>query len=151
MHAYVLISHHSFILYQAHVDTTATIVSRTADGDSLRLVFQLAPPTPEIPSVIQYIVPKGYVALDGASLTITHVDDAQRSFGVMLIKHTQEKITLSGKQIGAKVNVEVDMVGKYVEKSVVAALGGESGGNRVMEQMVRKVVEDVLNEKAKIA
>ena len=102
--------------------------------------------------MIQYIVPKGYVALDGASLTITHVDDSQRTFGVMLIKHTQDKITLSQKPIGAKVNVEVDMVGKYVEKSVVAALGGgegaASGGNRALEALVRKIVEDVLREKS---
>ena len=133
---------------QAHVDTTATIISSTPDGDSLRLVFQLSPPTPSIPAVIQYIVPKGYIALDGASLTITQVDDKERTFGVMLIKHTQEKITLAKKGVGSKVNVEVDMVGKYVEKSVVAALGGVTG-NSALESMVRKVVEEVVNEREK--
>lgn len=132
---------------QAHVDTTASIVSREPDGDSMRLTFKLAPPTPEIPSVLQYIVPKGYIALDGASLTITLVDDQAQTFGVMLIQHTQERITLGTKTVSERVNVEVDMVGKYVEKSVVAALGGNSGQAGIVT-LVRKVVEDVLKEKS---
>jgi riboflavin synthase len=131
---------------QAHVDTTATILSRTPDGDSIRVAFELAPPTPEVPSVLQYIVPKGYIALDGASLTVTEVDDSSRTFGVMLIQHTQERITLGTKKVGEKVNVEVDMVGKYVEKSVVAALSGEDGHTGI-NALIRKVVEDVLKEK----
>lgn len=90
---------------------------------------------------------KGYVAIDGASLTLTSVDDAQRTFGVMLIQHTQDMITLSKKTVGAKVNIEVDMVGKYVEKSVIAALGGGEGGGEGIRALVRKVVEDVLEEK----
>ncbi|KAH9947126.1 hypothetical protein B0H21DRAFT_364488 [Amylocystis lapponica] len=130
---------------QAHVDTTATLVDRTPDGDSLRLLFQLPEPTPSRPSLLPYLIPKGYVAIDGTSLTITSVDDAQRAFGVMLIKHTQEKITLSKKRIGAKVNIEVDMVGKFVEKSVRAALAG--GGSDGVRAMIEKVVEEVLAKK----
>ncbi|EMD32555.1 hypothetical protein CERSUDRAFT_161479 [Gelatoporia subvermispora B] len=129
---------------QAHVDTTATIVNREPDGDSLRLTFQLPEATPARPSLLPYIIPKGYVAIDGASLTVTGVDDAQRTFGVMLITHTQEKITLSKKPIGAKVNIEADMVGKYVEKSVHAALSGGEGPTRTL---IEKVVEDVLRKK----
>ncbi|KAI1793104.1 Lumazine-binding protein [Ganoderma leucocontextum] len=129
---------------QAHVDTTATLVDRAPDGDSLRLLFQLPEPTPERPSLLPYLIPKGYVAIDGTSLTLTVVDDARRTFGVMLIKHTQEKITLSKKPAGAKVNIEVDMVGKFVVKSVHAALGGGGGPLR---DLVEKVVEDVLVKK----
>ena len=62
----------------------------------------------------------------------------------MLIKHTQEKITLSKKPVGAKVNIEVDMVGKFVVKSVHAALGGGGGPLR---DLVEKVVEEVLVKK----
>ncbi|THH17379.1 hypothetical protein EW146_g3423 [Bondarzewia mesenterica] len=130
---------------QGHVDTTATLISKTPDGDSLRLLFQLPEPTPARPSLLPYLIPKGYVAIDGTSLTLTSVDDAQRTFGIMLIQHTQEKITLSKKDIGARVNIEVDMVGKYVEKSVVAALQG--GGGESMRSLVEKVVEDVLAKK----
>ena len=127
------------------MDGTATIVDRVPDGDSLRLTFQLPEPTPERPCLLPYIIPKGYVAIDGTSLTITGVDDTERKFGVMLIQHTQQKISLSKKEIGSKVNIEVDMVGKYVEKSVVAALGGE--GNAGLKRLIEKVVEDVLSRK----
>eukprot|EP00918_Siedleckia_nematoides_P026331 GHVU01056794.1.p1 GENE.GHVU01056794.1~~GHVU01056794.1.p1 ORF type:complete len:148 (+),score=9.72 GHVU01056794.1:380-823(+) len=128
---------------QGHVDATATVVERTSDGESLRLTFQLPEPTPSRPSLLQYLIAKGFVAIDGASLTLTQVTDSQRTFGIMLIQHTQEKITLGKKPIGATVNIEVDMVSKYVEKSVVAALSGEAGGAG-LRATVEKVVEDVL-------
>ena len=102
---------------QAHVDTTVTLADKVPDGDSVRLTFELADET-----MLPYLVPKGYVTLDGASLTLTFVDDEQRKFGVMLITHTQEKITLGKKRVGSRVNLEVDMLGKYVQKSVAAAL-----------------------------
>ena len=85
------------------------------------------------------------MTIDGASLTLTGVNDEQRTFSVMLIKHTQEMITLSKKEIGSKVNIEVDMVGKYVQKSVVAALGGS--GDESLKTLIEKVVEDVLARK----
>lgn len=127
------------------MDNTASVITRVPDGDSLRLTFQLPEATPSRPSLLPYLIPKGYVTIDGASLTITAVDNSQRTFAVMLIQHTQEKISLPRKPIGAKVNIEVDMVGKYVEKSVLAALeGGESHGIRAM---VEKVVLEVLAKK----
>ncbi|KAF9245848.1 Lumazine-binding protein [Melanogaster broomeanus] len=112
---------------QAHVDTTAIIVRREHDGDSLRLWFQLPEPTASRPSLMPYLIPKGYVAIDGASLTLTEVVDAERTFG---------------KADGAQVNIEVDMVGKYVEKSVIAALSGGGGG--AVRQLVEKTVKDVM-------
>lgn len=132
-------------IVQAHVDATANLIQRSPDGDSLRLLFRLPEATPDRPSLLHYIIPKGYVTIDGASLTVTSVDDEERTFGVMLIQHTQEKITLARKAIDAKVNIEVDMVGKYVEKSVLAALSG--GGGQAMQALVEKVVVDVLAKK----
>ncbi|KAF9469835.1 hypothetical protein BDZ94DRAFT_1278969 [Collybia nuda] len=134
---------------QAHVDGTATIVKREVDGDSLCLGFQLPEATAARPSLLAYLIPKGYVTIDGASLTLTGVDDLERTFEVMLIQHTQQKITLSKKGLGAKVNIEVDMVGKYVEKSVVAGLGGRGGDG--LRTLIEKVVEDVLAKKGIIA
>ena len=124
------------------MDGTAIIIDRVPDGDSLRLTFQVPEATRERPCLLPYIIPKGYVAIDGTSLTITGVDDDKRTFGVMLIQHTQQKITVSKKEVGSKVNIEVDMVGKYVEKSVNAALGGDG-----MKELIRQVVEDVLSSK----
>lgn len=95
--------------------------------------------------MLPYLIPKGFVAIDGTSLTLTVVEDGKRTFGVMLIRHTQEKITLGKKPVGAKVNIEVDMVGKLVEKSVEAALSG--GGSENVRRLVEKVVEDVLAKK----
>jgi len=85
------------------------------------------------------------VTIDGASLTVWFVDDSKKRFGVMLIQHTQEKITLGKKEVGSRVNIEVDMVGKYVEKSVVGALGGQGGEG--LRNLVEKVVLEVLSRK----
>ena len=94
------------------------------------------------------MIEKGYVALDGASLTITSVSDGDRTFGVMLIAHTQSKIDLAKKKVGNRVNVEVDMVGKYVEKAVQAALGGQ--GAAVFQAQVDLAVERALAKKSVI-
>ncbi|WVQ85595.1 riboflavin synthase, alpha subunit [Cryptococcus sp. DSM 104549] len=119
-------------MVQGHVDGTATIHSKIPDGDSIRFTFQLPPTT----SLLPFIIEKGYVTIDGASLTITEVDDAQRTFGIMLIAHSQEKLTLTGKEVGGTVNVEVDCVGKYVLGSVER-----------IEGMVERIVEKKLKER----
>jgi len=92
------------------------------------------------------LIPKGYITIDGTSLTLTEVDDEKRTFGIMLIQHTQQKITLGRKVIGSKVNIEVDMVGKYVEKSVRATLSGR-GGSTEWRGFIEKIVEDVFAKK----
>ncbi|WVQ75538.1 riboflavin synthase, alpha subunit [Cryptococcus sp. DSM 104548] len=97
-------------MVQGHVDGTAQILKKVPDGDSIRYTFQLPPSTTLLP----YIIEKGYVTIDGASLTVTEVDDETRTFGIMLIAHSQEKLTLTAKEVGRTVNVEADCVGKYV-------------------------------------
>ena len=83
-----------------------------------------------------YLIEKGYVTIDGASLTVTSVDDKVNTFGIMLISHSQEKLTLTGKQVGNTVNIEVDCVGKYV-----------LGSTERIEQMVERIVDRRLKEK----
>lgn len=95
---------------QGHVDTTAVIVSVTPDGNALTFRFR-----PTDKGVLVYIVEKGYVAVDGASLTVVAV--GEEWFEVMLVAYTQEKIVTAGKKQGELVNVEVDMTGKYIEVS----------------------------------
>ncbi|KAF8602296.1 Lumazine-binding protein [Ceratobasidium sp. AG-I] len=132
---------------QGHVDDTVTVLTRIPDANSLRLTFQLPNPTPTRPSLLPYLITKGYVTLDGASLTLTDVDDKAQTFSIMLIAHTREKITLANKPVGARVNVEVDMVGKYVGRAVLSALGG-SGGEpgegivKLVERIVHKAVAE---------
>lgn len=125
---------------QGHVDTVAHVLSVTPDGNSL--VFRLRPRERD---VLRYVVEKGYVTLDGASLTVTKVDDADGWWEVMLIAYTQEKIVTAGKKAGDEVNVEIDIVGKYVEKSVLGYFEGTQKGNAaVLEKMVERIVEEKL-------
>lgn len=127
---------------QGHVDTIATIASVKEDGNAL--TFRLSP---RDKSVLRYIVEKGYVTLDGASLTVTKVvDGAQGWWEVMLIAYTQEKVVMGAKREGEDVNVEVDMVGKYVEKSVQGYFEGlGEGAPAVLEKMVARMVDERLN------
>lgn len=94
---------------QGHVDEVGTIVARRVENDSLWLTISASP------SALRYIVPKGYIAVDGASLTV--VDVTEHDFSLMLIAYTQQKIGLAQKAVGSLVNLEVDILGKYVEKS----------------------------------
>ncbi|KAJ5140116.1 Riboflavin synthase-like beta-barrel [Penicillium atrosanguineum] len=128
---------------QGHVDTVAKILSVTPDGNSL--VFRLQPRDKD---VLRYVVEKGYVTLDGASLTVTKVVDGEDGFWeVMLIAYTQEKVVTAGKKVGEFVNVEIDIVGKYVEKSVQGYFAGTSGGDfAILEKMVGRLVEEKLKK-----
>jgi riboflavin synthase len=125
---------------QGHVDTIATIFSVKEDGNSL--VFRLRPREKD---VLRYVVEKGYVTLDGASLTVTKVDDAAGWFEIMLIAYTQEKVVTAGKREGEDVNVEIDMVGKYVEKSVQGYFEDTQRGEAaVLEKMIERIVGEKL-------
>lgn len=127
---------------QGHVDTVASIASVTPDGNAL--TFRLSPREKE---VLRYIVEKGYVTLDGASLTVTQVNDAQGWFEVMLIAYTQEKVVTAAKKTGELVNVEIDVVGKIVEKSVTAYLEGtlgKEGAPAILEKIVNRLVDEKL-------
>jgi len=139
---------------QGHVDCTARILSRTPDGNALTLRF--APnPLPSstsdsesrqfVTSILKYVVPKGFICLDGASLTITTVNDEEGWWEVMLIAYTQEKVGLGKKAVGEAVNVEVDMVGKYVEKQVEAYFRqGVSGSGVSIEGIIGRIVDEKL-------
>lgn len=124
------------------MDTVATILSVTSDGNAL--VFRLQP---RDKSVLRYIVEKGYVTLDGASLTVTQVEDGSEGWWeVMLIAYTQERVVTAGKTQGELVNVEVDMIGKYVEKSVQGYLEDKAGGDMaVLEKMVDRILSKKMN------
>ncbi len=93
---------------QGHVDGTGAITAFRRDDDALWVTIRA------YPDIMRYIVPKGYIALDGASLTV--VDVGNDWFTVQLVAYTQQYITLPGKSMGDTVNIEVDVLGKYVEK-----------------------------------
>jgi riboflavin synthase len=95
---------------QGHIDGVGAIASFRPDQDALWLTVQADP------ALLRYIVPKGFVALDGVSLTV--VDVFADSFTVTLVAYTQQHITLPEHQAGYKVNIETDVLGKYVEKII---------------------------------
>jgi riboflavin synthase len=125
---------------QGHVDTTARIGRVTPDGNALTFRF-----VPRDGAVLRYVVEKGFVAIDGASLTVTAVDG--EGFEVMLIAYTQDRVVTAAKKVGDEVNVEVDMVGKYVEKNVAAWFEGEGGQGKALEGLVARLVEERLNSR----
>jgi len=95
-------------LVYGHVDGVGTIASLTPEGGSVRFVF-------EVPSELaRFIAAKGSVAVDGISLTVNEVD-ADR-FGVNVISHTQAVTTLGQAKVGQRVNLEVDMLARYVQR-----------------------------------
>ena len=99
-------------MVQGHIDHTAPVV-RIEDLEGARRIW-LEPPE----AVIRYLVPKGSIAIDGVSLTIVEV--GRTSFQVALIPHTLEATTLKDLSVGSVVNLEVDVMAKYVEKFVTA-------------------------------
>ncbi|KAH8929150.1 riboflavin synthase [Atractiella rhizophila] len=125
---------------QGHVDTTAEILSITPDGNALSFLFHL--PAGDInDSLLTSLLPKGFITLDGTSLTLTSVDDEKRTFGVMLIAHTQEKIIMTRKKVGDKVNVEADLIAKGVEKVVRKLLGENEAVKKLISQGVQTAIQ----------
>lgn len=92
---------------QGHVDDVGVIRERASDGDALKLVIGAAP------ALLPYIVEKGFIAIDGTSLTVT--GRGPDWFSIMLIPYTQQVVTLASKPVNATVNLEVDVMAKYVE------------------------------------
>jgi riboflavin synthase len=99
---------------QGHVDTTGEILSIQLDKDAI--VFEIGIDR----NMMKYIVEKGYVAVDGASLTVCEVKES--SFKFMMIQYTQAHVVTASKAVGDIVNVEVDITGKYIEKLLAARL-----------------------------
>ncbi len=93
---------------QGHVDGTGKIISMVPEGEAL--LMEVAAP----PDIMRYLVEKGYIAVDGISLTIIRCNAT--SFAVSLVAYTQKHTTLGGKRVGEVVNLEVDIMAKYVER-----------------------------------
>jgi riboflavin synthase len=95
---------------QGHVDGVGRIAEVTPDGFARRVTLTADP------DVLRYVVPKGSIAVDGVSLTVAELDD--RSFTVSLIPETLERTNLGAAEPGAPVNLEVDVLAKYVERLI---------------------------------
>ncbi len=95
-------------IVSGHVDAVATVTERLQDRNAVRFTFRLSP------AANRYLVEKGSVAIDGISLTVNAVTD--EGFSVAIIPHTLARTTLNDKGVGGRVNIETDIIGKYVER-----------------------------------
>ncbi|MBT3908104.1 MAG: riboflavin synthase, partial [Rhodospirillaceae bacterium] len=95
-------------IVSGHVDGVGTLDASETEGDSTRMIF-------EAPSdLIRFIAPKGSITIDGVSLTVNDVTD--NTFGINVIPHTQEATTLGALSVGGTVNLEIDMLARYVAR-----------------------------------
>merc|ERR1712070_1023327 len=97
-------------------------------GDSLWVKISLSD------DLLPYVVPKGYIAVDGTSLTVCEVNYEEKWFNLMLIAHTQQCIVMPKKKVGARVNLEADCIGKYV----AAAVSGLSSRTAALEKRLQR-------------
>lgn len=95
-------------IVSGHVDGVGEVVSITPEGDSLR--FKIRPPR----ELARFIAPKGSICIDGTSLTVNEVD--RSTFGVNIIPHTAKETTWGTMTAGQKVNIEIDMLARYLAR-----------------------------------
>ncbi|KAJ3024532.1 UNVERIFIED_CONTAM: Riboflavin synthase alpha chain [Siphonaria sp. JEL0065] len=149
---------------QGHVDCPITLIARRPDPpNSIVLRWQIAPLATLIASntlsstdadPLQFITSKGYVCINGTSLTVTTVDREARWFEVMLIAHTQNHVNLPLVEIGEQINLEVDEVAKYVESVVRAFVENESVGDGeggAIGGLIKRLVDEAVDRKLKAA
>ena len=95
-------------IVQGHVDGTAQITAYVQEGSAWLIEFQISK------NLSRYIVEKGFVCVDGASLTVVNCDE--NTFTIALIPYTRDNTVLGYKGVGNSVNIETDIIGKYIEK-----------------------------------
>jgi len=124
-------------IVQGHVDTPGRIVSRHNEENAV--VFRLEP---EDQGQMKFVIPHGSITLDGISLTVVRVDD--RSFTVSIIPHTLAQTVMQHKQPGDLVNIEYDLLGKYIDRLLSfrgqeadGSPQGKNGGGMTMEFLAK--------------
>lgn len=109
-------------LVMGHVDAVGTVLARDRHGNAWRL--EIGAP----PEVARFLVDKGSVTINGVSLTVNHVHDQGRRFDVMIVPFTGSKTLLTELRPGQRVNLEADIIGKYVLKLLGGQAHGQPGG-----------------------
>jgi riboflavin synthase len=114
-------------LVSGHVEAVGRVAARALDGNAINLTIE-APR-----EILRYCVGKGSITIDGVSLTITSL--TEKTFGVMIIPHTAEATNLGLKPTGSMVNLEPDLIAKYVERLL---MGGDAKGEKVDAEFLRR-------------
>nr|WP_297937272.1 riboflavin synthase [uncultured Lachnoclostridium sp.] len=119
-------------IVSGHIDGTGTIESFVKDG--IATIASIS----TTPQITHYIIEKGSIAIDGTSLTVTEVHFDQNTFSVSLIPHTKENTILLSKKIGDAVNLENDIIAKYLERFVKPAPQNETAKSGITEEFLAK-------------
>jgi riboflavin synthase len=114
-------------LVLGHVDATGAIQSKTPVGPAVEIWIA----TP--PEILRYVIIKGSITVDGISLTVNRATET--AFEVTIIPHTREATTLDRKAVGARVNLEADLIGKYVERLFEARAAGFPPSGLTLEKL----------------
>ena len=109
-------------IVSGHIDGLGTIRSKETEENAILVTITA------MPEVMRFIIPKGSIAIDGISLTV--VDCSAEWFRVSLIPHTAKVTTIGLKRVGEQVNLETDIIGKYVEKLLGTANGKQTGSTK---------------------
>jgi riboflavin synthase len=117
-------------LVTGHVDATGAIARRRELGEASE-IWIAAPP-----EVMRYVIVKGSIAIDGISLTVNRATETELE--VTLIPHTQKETTLDRKPAGARVNLEADLLGKYVERLLAARTAGLAAPAEITRELLER-------------
>lgn len=115
-------------IVSGHVDGVGTLIERQADGRSFRFTFK----APD--NLAKYIAEKGSICINGISLTVNSVAGAQ--FSVNIVPHTLQETTLGDMQVGGEVNLEVDLLARYLERLLQGEAAAQPGSGGVTEQLL---------------
>ncbi len=115
-------------MVSGHIDGVGKIVSFQEERNAILMKISADS------RILRYIVEKGSVALDGISLTVAEV--TSRDFTVSLIPHTREVTNLGSKRLGSPINIETDVIGKYVEKLMQGEKPSPCAGNGITEEFL---------------
>jgi riboflavin synthase len=118
-------------LVSGHIDGVGKLISRTEESNAIWLMIETSN------DILQYLVPKGSVALDGISLTVARV--FENTFAVSLIPHTIKSTTLGDRHVGDIMNIECDLIGKYIYKLMTRS-------NAESPERSQKLTEEFLKE-----
>ena len=130
-------------IVSGHIDGVGTIAETEREGNAVWVYVSADK------EILDLIVQKGSIAIDGISLTVAKLEAAR--FAVSIIPHTGEETTLLEKKVGDKVNLENDIVGKYVQRLLssgsLGLAGNSGGGDRSSESSSSAITEEFLRER----
>ena len=132
-------------MVQGHVDTVAQIIGKEKETNSIIFAFRLRDA-----EFMSYIVHKGFICIDGTSLTVIGVDYGAKTFKIMMVAYTQSKVIMPLKQIGDWVNIEVDLTGKLTASVVEHALESQldpQNTDSPLQRYINNAVERILDDK----